>query len=88
MKSLLLNPIEPAYATDVMRLSRPGAPAVGTRCNVIAHTIKSLLVIDRSGSMGGQKLAEAKRCAIELVHRMAPEDRVGMIQFDQMMLMS
>ena len=79
---IVLNPIKPALCDGrndfhvLVRLqSEPDATLSRTPLNLV-------LVIDRSGSMGGQKLAEAKRCAIELVHRMAPEDRVGMIQFD------
>ena len=40
------------------------------------------LVIDRSGSMQGAKLAEAKRCVVDLVKRMDTEDHVGLVQYD------
>ena len=40
------------------------------------------LVIDRSGSMQGSKLSEAKRCVADLVARMHPADRVGLVQYD------
>ena len=40
------------------------------------------LVIDRSGSMQGPKLIEAKRCVIDLVGRMSPSDQVGLVQYD------
>ncbi len=40
------------------------------------------LVVDRSGSMDGPKLREAKRCVIDLINRMNPEDRVGLVQYD------
>lgn len=39
------------------------------------------LVIDRSGSMSGQKLADAKRAALELVRRLTPEDRLAFIDY-------
>lgn len=39
------------------------------------------LVIDRSGSMQGAKLAEAKRCVVDLVKRMDTEDHVGLVQY-------
>ena len=40
------------------------------------------LVVDRSGSMQGLKLREAKRCVIDLIKRMNPEDQVGLVQYD------
>ena len=40
------------------------------------------LVVDRSGSMQGPKLREAKRCVVDLIKRMNPEDQVGLVQYD------
>jgi hypothetical protein len=40
------------------------------------------LVLDRSGSMQGPKLREAKRCVEDLVSRMDPSDKVGLVQYD------
>ena len=40
------------------------------------------LVIDRSGSMQGPKLREAKRCVVDLIQRMHSEDQVGLVQYD------
>lgn len=40
------------------------------------------LVVDRSGSMQGSKLREAKRCVVDLIKRMNPEDQVGLVQYD------
>ncbi|MCP3099229.1 VWA domain-containing protein [Myxococcus sp. K15C18031901] len=39
------------------------------------------LVVDRSGSMSGQKLRDAKRAAAELVRRLTPEDRLALIHY-------
>ncbi|MFP2911939.1 vWA domain-containing protein [Pyxidicoccus sp. 3LFB2] len=39
------------------------------------------LVIDRSGSMSGQKLSDAKRAARELVVRLTAEDRLAFIDY-------
>jgi Ca-activated chloride channel family protein len=39
------------------------------------------LVLDRSGSMAGQKLADAKRAATELVGRLTAEDRLAFIDY-------
>jgi Ca-activated chloride channel family protein len=40
------------------------------------------LVIDRSGSMGGRKIAEAKRCALDLLRRLDDEDKVSLVVYD------
>lgn len=40
------------------------------------------LVLDRSGSMAGRKLETARRCASWLVRRLAPEDRLALVDFD------
>jgi len=40
------------------------------------------LVIDRSGSMGGSKIAEAKRCALDLLARLDDEDKVSLVVYD------
>ena len=40
------------------------------------------LVIDRSGSMGGDKIAHAREAALELVSRLAPDDVISLIAFD------
>ena len=40
------------------------------------------LVIDRSGSMSGGKLTEAKRCALDLLSRLQDEDWVSVVIYD------
>ena len=40
------------------------------------------IVIDRSGSMSGGPLEEAKRCAIMMVEKMHPSDRVSIVAYD------
>jgi Ca-activated chloride channel family protein len=40
------------------------------------------LVIDKSGSMAGQPLAEAVRCARRVVERLRPTDCVSLVEFD------
>ena len=42
------------------------------------------LVIDRSGSMNGGKLTEAKRCALDLLSRLQDEDWVSVVIYDDM----
>ncbi len=40
------------------------------------------LVIDRSGSMQGRPLTEARRCAEYVVGKLRPTDAVSLVQFD------
>lgn len=40
------------------------------------------LVLDRSGSMGGHPLQEAKRCAAAIVDRLMPDDVVSVVTYD------
>ena len=40
------------------------------------------LVLDRSGSMAGEKIAAAKQAAIETVRKLDPEDRMTFISYD------
>jgi Ca-activated chloride channel family protein len=40
------------------------------------------LVIDRSGSMSGEPLHEAKRCARHIIDQLKPDDRASLVQFD------
>jgi Ca-activated chloride channel family protein len=40
------------------------------------------LVIDRSGSMGGDKIEKAREAALEAVRRLAPDDIVALIAYD------
>ncbi|WP_338872194.1 vWA domain-containing protein [Myxococcus stipitatus] len=39
------------------------------------------LVVDRSGSMAGQKHQDAQRAAMELVRRLTPEDRLALVHY-------
>lgn len=40
------------------------------------------LVLDRSGSMGGEKLAAAKQAAMETVRKLEPDDRLTFVSYD------
>lgn len=40
------------------------------------------LVLDRSGSMSGDKIATAKRAALAVLERLRPRDRVALVVFD------
>lgn len=41
-----------------------------------------VVVLDRSGSMAGDRLSGAKTALLELVDRLAPADRFGVVTFD------
>lgn len=79
---IVINPIRPALSNldqdfhVLVRLqSEPQAGFKRTPLNLA-------LVIDRSGSMEGPKLREAKRCVVDLIQRMHSEDQVGLVQYD------
>ncbi|MFM8511720.1 MAG: vWA domain-containing protein [Betaproteobacteria bacterium] len=79
---IVINPIRPALcdATQEFHLlvRLQSEPEVGFK----RTPLNLALVIDRSGSMQGPKLTEAKRCVVDLVSRMSPSDQVGIVQYD------
>jgi len=54
----------------------------GTLPNRMATPKDVTLVLDRSGSMGGEPLGQAKLAAVDLVSRLGPQDRVNVVAFD------
>ncbi len=40
------------------------------------------IVLDRSGSMSGRPLEEAKKCAVNIVERLGPQDKVSVVTYD------
>jgi Ca-activated chloride channel family protein len=63
----------------LVRIQAPDAPA-GHAAERPAQAIS--LVIDRSGSMSGRPLAEARRCADYVIGMLRPTDTVSLVQFD------
>jgi len=61
----------------MLELVAPSSPE-----NAERKPLSVALVIDRSGSMAGAKLAVTRECAAFLVQRMAPADRVSIVAYD------
>jgi Ca-activated chloride channel family protein len=63
----------------LVRVQAPDAPA-----GLVPDRPKQALalVLDRSGSMSGQPLHEARRCAEYVVGRLRPTESVSLVQFD------
>jgi len=65
---------------DVMvMIEAPDTPATAT---VRRAPLNLALVLDRSGSMRGTPLEEARRCATHIVSRLSPADRVAIVAYD------
>jgi Ca-activated chloride channel family protein len=63
----------------LVRIQAPDAPQ-GHVAERPAQAIA--LVLDRSGSMAGRPIAEARRCAEYVVSKLRPTDSVSLVQFD------
>ncbi|MFM7322330.1 MAG: vWA domain-containing protein [Armatimonadota bacterium] len=81
-----------------IRSLKAGRPSAGGRIQILIRAVAPerpldwpvtarppldlALVIDRSGSMSGGPLHEAKRCALEIVRRLEPTDRAAVVVYD------
>ena len=82
---LVLTPDKAALAPDgpttlrlLVRVQAPDLPQGA----VARPPLHLALVLDRSGSMGGAPLDEAKRCARNMIDGLAPGDRAAIFAFD------
>ena len=66
----------------LVRVQAPGAPPEALPGARLRDPLHLALVLDRSGSMAGAPLDEAKRCAAHIVGQMRPDDRVALVVFD------
>lgn len=74
----MLVAMETANAVHAMlELAFPEAPDAEQRA-----PLHVALVLDRSGSMAGDKLDTTKACATHLVRRLRPDDKLAIITFD------
>ncbi len=85
LPTLLATPRRPALLAEhdntlevLVRLQAPDAPAELPQRNPLHLS----LVIDRSGSMSGRPLAEARRCAEFVLDGLLPTDRLALVVYD------
>src|SRR5439155_6292568 len=70
--------VETEHAVHAMlELVAPAAPGKGER-----PPLHLALVVDRSGSMAGEKLHTAKSCAAFLARRLQADDRLALVAYD------
>jgi Ca-activated chloride channel homolog len=62
----------------LVELAAPDVPADATR---VPSTL--VVVLDRSGSMGGDRIYAARTALLSIVDRLDPRDRFGLVTFDQ-----
>jgi len=83
---VLVTPQKPALIEGVAQklavLIRVQAPDAPTEIVAVRKPYHLALVIDRSGSMSGEPLAEAVRCAAHIVDRLQPTDVAVLVTFD------
>lgn len=83
--TLILNPIRQAAATNggtlevLLRLQAPDRPAASAPTR---QPLRLAVVIDRSGSMTGQPLQEALRCAEYIANGLQPADQLAVVLYD------
>jgi Ca-activated chloride channel family protein len=81
---LIVTPERPALQAgrpDTLRvLVRAQAPQAGAPAR--REPLHLALVLDRSGSMAGRPLDEAKRCARQMIDRLAGDDRAALVVYD------
>jgi Ca-activated chloride channel family protein len=68
---------QPDELTVLLELAAPEAPKADKRPPAAVQ-----VVLDRSGSMDGERLDAAKRALVALVDRLHPQDRFGVVAFD------
>lgn len=82
--SLVKLEVQPSHRAVFTRGSELYVEATVTASKELAPSggpISFVLVLDRSGSMQGNKLAEAKRAAHALVDLLGPDDELGLVHF-------
>jgi Ca-activated chloride channel homolog len=83
---VLIVPLKPALILGMAQrlpvLVRVQAPDPDPARQKVRKPYQLSLVIDRSGSMSGEPLLEAVRCARHMIDRLAPTDLASLVTFD------
>ena len=83
---VLITPLKPALIQGMGQklpvLIRVQAPDLDTAKKVERKPYHLSLVIDRSGSMSGEPLIEAVRCARYIVDQLDAKDQASLVVFD------
>jgi Ca-activated chloride channel family protein len=64
----------------LIRVQAPDAPSADAEYD--RYPLNLAVVIDRSGSMSGRPLEEAKRCAAHMIDGLRPSDRAALVVYD------
>ena len=87
--ALILSPIGAGFPQAggtmevLVRVQAPAQPMDTTKPGAKARPpLRLALVVDRSGSMDGQPLAEALRCVNHIASRLQPTDQVAVVLYD------
>lgn len=83
---LLIDPLRAALAEDdapeAFVLLRAQAPLPPPEVDRPRNPLHLAVVIDRSGSMSGRPLREAKACAQRIIRMLTPRDQVAVVVYD------
>ena len=70
------------HNTELHALVRVQGPQMPANRATDREALNLSLVLDRSGSMGGQAIEEAKRCAAYIIDQLTEKDRVSLVIYD------